>query len=193
MNLPNILSFFRILLVPLIPVFMLNSNIPGNNYIVTAILFVSGVTDVLDGYFARKNKQVTVLGKILDPLADKLTQFVVFITIYICYRHIPILMVYVIIYFAKELLMFIGTLTVKKKTTSLVSSNIVGKVATLSFYLSIGLFLLIEKIIGENELVIIILLSIPMVTTVFAFFAYSYKYIFIDKIFKKEIETSEKE
>ena len=71
MNLPNYLSFIRILMVPVLVVVLLTK--VSNHEIIGVIVFwIASITDLLDGYFARRLKQVTTLGKLLDPLADKL-------------------------------------------------------------------------------------------------------------------------
>ncbi|QGT99645.1 CDP-diacylglycerol--glycerol-3-phosphate 3-phosphatidyltransferase [Candidatus Syntrophocurvum alkaliphilum] len=71
MNLPNILTISRILLVPVF-VLILLINVPYGDYLAAAVFIIAALTDSLDGYLARKWKQVTKLGIILDPLADKL-------------------------------------------------------------------------------------------------------------------------
>lgn len=72
MNLPNKLSLLRICLVPLFVLFFyLPDVIPGAYYIALAIFIVAALTDFLDGYIARKYNMVTDLGKLLDPIADK--------------------------------------------------------------------------------------------------------------------------
>jgi CDP-diacylglycerol--glycerol-3-phosphate 3-phosphatidyltransferase len=78
MNLPNKLTVFRILLVPII-VILAYINIPGEVLgisakfiIIDAIFIIASITDKLDGYLARKLKQVTNFGKFLDPIADKI-------------------------------------------------------------------------------------------------------------------------
>ena len=71
MNLPNKLTIFRIILVPLmviIPMF----GLPYTYLIVDLIFILASLTDKLDGYLARKNNQITTFGKFLDPLADKI-------------------------------------------------------------------------------------------------------------------------
>lgn len=72
MNLPNKLTVFRILCIPLFVVFMLVDTIPYNNYIAVGIFIVASLTDMLDGKIARKYNLVTNFGKFMDPLADKL-------------------------------------------------------------------------------------------------------------------------
>lgn len=71
MNIPNCLTIFRILLIPIF-VIVLSTRIPYGGYLATAIFIIAALTDSLDGYLARKWKQITKLGIILDPLADKL-------------------------------------------------------------------------------------------------------------------------
>lgn len=78
MNLPNKLTIFRIILVPImviIPFFGINQTflgIPISWLIIDAIFIIASITDKLDGYLARKNNQITTFGKFLDPLADKI-------------------------------------------------------------------------------------------------------------------------
>lgn len=78
MNLPNKLTIFRIILVPImviIPFLGIDGRflgIPISWLIVDAVFVIASITDKLDGYLARKNNQVTIFGKFLDPLADKI-------------------------------------------------------------------------------------------------------------------------
>jgi len=78
MNLPNKLTVFRIILVPImviIPFLGINGNllgIPVEWIIIDIIFIIASLTDKLDGFLARKNNQVTAFGKFLDPLADKI-------------------------------------------------------------------------------------------------------------------------
>ena len=78
MNLPNKLTIFRIMLVPImviIPFLGIEGNllgIPIAWIIIDSIFIIASVTDKLDGYLARKNNEVTTFGKFLDPLADKI-------------------------------------------------------------------------------------------------------------------------
>ena len=69
-TIPNLLSIFRILLLPIYLYFVLRQSF----YVAGTIIVVSGLSDYLDGVIARRYNQVTDLGKVLDPFADKLTQ-----------------------------------------------------------------------------------------------------------------------
>ena len=71
MNLPNYLTFGRILMVPILVVVLL-TRVTNHEIIGVLLFWIASLTDLLDGYLARRWQQVTTLGKLLDPLADKL-------------------------------------------------------------------------------------------------------------------------
>ncbi|HWT75518.1 MAG TPA: CDP-diacylglycerol--glycerol-3-phosphate 3-phosphatidyltransferase [Mobilitalea sp.] len=72
MNLPNKITMFRVAMIPIFLIFMLIQDIPYGRYIAAVIFVIAALTDMLDGYIARKNNLVTNFGKFMDPLADKL-------------------------------------------------------------------------------------------------------------------------
>ena len=74
-TIPNILSMFRIALIPAYIVIYLNAEQPVEYFLAGSILAVSCLTDMIDGKIARKFNMISTVGKILDPIADKLTQF----------------------------------------------------------------------------------------------------------------------
>src|SRR5512145_1039652 len=80
LNLPNALTLLRIFLVPLLVVVLL-TKIQGHVYLGTAIFVIAVVTDYLDGYFARRRNQITRVGILLDPLADKLLTAAAFLSL----------------------------------------------------------------------------------------------------------------
>src|SRR4030042_1174038 len=98
-NLPNWLTAFRILCIPLVVIFLW---FPGrlSSFLAAFFMGMPFITDILDGYFARKYEAVTALGKLLDPLADKILVLISMIML-IPLNRIPILIVIVII--AREL------------------------------------------------------------------------------------------
>ncbi|TKS60551.1 MAG: CDP-diacylglycerol--glycerol-3-phosphate 3-phosphatidyltransferase [Nitrospira sp.] len=71
LNLPNLLTLVRILLIPVFVILFITPT-PDRSLIAAVIFTVAAVTDLLDGYIARRTGQVTKLGKLLDPIADKL-------------------------------------------------------------------------------------------------------------------------
>ena len=72
MNLPNKLTIFRVLCIPVFVAFMLIESIPYHNYVAVVVFVIASLTDMLDGKIARKYNLVTNFGKLMDPLADKL-------------------------------------------------------------------------------------------------------------------------
>ncbi|MGB5814426.1 MAG: CDP-diacylglycerol--glycerol-3-phosphate 3-phosphatidyltransferase [Thermoanaerobaculia bacterium] len=77
---PNFLSFFRILMVPLLVVVLL-TKFEGKEWVGLGVFLLASLTDFLDGFIARRKKQVTQLGKLLDPAADKLLTSAAFISL----------------------------------------------------------------------------------------------------------------
>lgn len=72
MNLPNKITLFRVCMIPIFVAFMMIPGIPGGRYIAAGVFIIAALSDMLDGYLARKNNLVTNFGKFMDPLADKL-------------------------------------------------------------------------------------------------------------------------
>ena len=131
---PNLLSVVRLCLVPLFAyIFFLDY--PQHVAAAILIFFLAGATDVLDGWIARRNGWVSNLGKVLDPLADKLMQCTVLICFYIK-EIIPIWLM--LLYVGKELLVLAGSLFVFRRQKVVVKSNFFGKMAVCVFYASIG-------------------------------------------------------
>jgi len=97
MNLPNKLTIIRILMVPMFVLFLLTELGGRFNNLITLVLFVTAsLTDLLDGYLARKNNLVTNFGKFMDPLADKLLVCSALIC-FVATKQLPAWMVIVII------------------------------------------------------------------------------------------------
>ena len=128
-HVPNILTIIRFLLIPFIIYFL-----AINQYIVGVILFIiSGITDVVDGAIARKFNFITDFGKLMDPLADKLTQISVLATLMIK-ELIPVWILAIVI--AKEAVMIAGASFLYGRDV-VVSSKWFGKLATVLFFIAI--------------------------------------------------------
>ena len=139
LSIPNVLSFIRILLIPVFARSYLTAG-DSQDYLFAAIVVViSGVTDFLDGTIARKFGMITELGKFLDPLADKMTQGTLFLCLAIRYPHIWVLL---ILWALKDGFMAImGLILLRKKHTKLDGAKWYGKVCTAIIYLGVLLLL----------------------------------------------------
>ena len=133
-TIPNILSYFRIALIPVFIILFINAysrNGVGYHIAAVVVLLVSGLTDMLDGKIARKFNQITELGKIVDPLADYLTQFAVVVCLAIEYK---LLIAVIALLVVKELSMAILGVFFLRKGKKLSGAQWYGKVSTVVFY-----------------------------------------------------------
>lgn len=111
-SIPNLLSYFRILILPVIAYLYLTATTPSDYYIVTRLLIISSCTDFLDGFIARKFNMITDIGKVLDPISDKLTQGVLALCLMSRY---PLMIPLVILFIVKEAYMGImGIILIRK-------------------------------------------------------------------------------
>ncbi len=128
-HIPNILTITRFLLIPIIIMFAIE-----NDYVaVVIVLTISGITDVLDGFIARKFNFVSDFGKLVDPLADKATQISILVTLALK-SIIPLWIIVIVV--LKEFLMVAGASFLYGKDL-VVSSKWYGKLATVLFYIAI--------------------------------------------------------
>lgn len=135
----NLLSFFRLLLA--IPMWFIldNLNDPFWRYTAFAICIIIAITDIMDGRLARKYNEVTELGKIIDPLADKVTVAVIIVKLFSLSLISPY---YIILILLRDGLIFIGGVIVSKKLGKVLPSNIPGKLAVFTIGLVILLIIL---------------------------------------------------
>ena len=120
---PNLMSYFRILLIPLIVLLYLRER-----YVAAAVtIAVSLLTDIADGFIARNFGMVSRVGKVLDPFADKLTQVAMFVSISMRY---PLAIAIVVLIVAKELTILIMGLRVFRKSGDVDGAKWYGKLAT---------------------------------------------------------------
>lgn len=84
-NIPNCLCYFRIILIPIFLHRYFLASCKEDYYLCAFILILSGISDFLDGYIARHYHMVTDFGKVIDPIADKLTQFTVAVVLIYTY------------------------------------------------------------------------------------------------------------
>ena len=151
-NIPNMLTIFRIILIPFFAVSILNEF-----YTYAIILFtIAGISDVLDGYLARKHNIVSEFGKVADPIADKLMQFTAILTLTINGAIEPII---IIIFSVREILMGLGTILLFKNKHTFNSANWYGKITTFLIYAAV-ILILFDVGFGKYVLYISILMTI---------------------------------
>ena len=175
---PNILTIIRFLLIPVIII-----SIFQGNYILGIVFFtLSGFTDILDGFIARKFNLISNFGKLMDPLADKLTQISV-LTSLVWAVIIPIWILIIVV--LKELIMVMGASFLYGKDV-VVYSKWYGKLATVLFYLAIVVSLIVKQfnITGLLYYLDLAIYCVALFATVFSLIMYVkclYQGGFIDK------------
>lgn len=144
LTIPNLLSFFRICLIPIFVWLYFCHKESG----LSAIVFiVSGISDIADGIIARKFNMVSNFGKFFDPIADKLTQIVVMGCLIYDY---PLLAIALAILAVKEILAAILNMITLKKTGFVVAAVWHGKLTTVSVYATIFIHIVYPLIAGNT-------------------------------------------
>ena len=171
-NIPNILTIIRFILIPVIFIFVVNKN-----FLIALIIFtISAITDILDGFIARKFNYITDIGKLIDPLADKLTQMSLLLSLAI----LKILPWWIFaIVFIKECVMIISASFLYKKNDVVVYSKWYGKFATVLFYLAIVSSLLINQFhFSISFRIDLYLYYLAILATIFSLIMYSIQFKF---------------
>jgi len=169
-NAPNVLTFFRLLLVPLL-VAVLLTRFDGWEWVGLGVFLVASFTDFLDGFLARRRQQITTLGKILDPAADKILTSSAFISL-VEMGLAPAWMVVIII--AREFA--VSTLRTFGATHNLViPAGLSGKIKTVTQIVAISLLIVYSQL-GEFRHLAPISLWIALVATVYSGIEYFVRY-----------------
>lgn len=169
-TLSNFISFFRILLA--IPIFYYISNVNdiiGARNILLGLYLLVYLTDIADGYFARKFNQVSELGKIIDPLADKILVILVVTYLYY-YEIIPAYYYYIII--LRDIIIFTGGIFVSNKIGKVLPSNYLGKITVVS----IGAFIIVVTMgLSSTSMVYNVFLILSIILSFISVFVYALK------------------
>ncbi len=180
-TIPNIICLVRILLItPFVNLFL------NKEYEWAALVIIlSGLSDCFDGMIARKFNQESELGKILDPLADKLTLLAVGICLCVIE---PFFLPVVVILVLKDVLMLIGSSKVVKKGIIVPKSKWYGKLGTVMFYVTVTFIVIVEMVqTAQNPVIYIeyetgrwismVMLCATAAMMIFAFVMYTKTYI----------------
>lgn len=164
LTIPNLLSFFRLVLIPVYMIIYINAQETRDYIIAGSILAVSCLTDMVDGKIARKFNMITTFGKFLDPLADKVTQFTLIICLALRY---PILWAVSVLFFVKELFQLIAGILAANRGYILKGALITGKVCTTVLFISLVTLVLFPNI-GEIAVSVIAMIDTAFLLIAFA-------------------------
>lgn len=165
-NIPNLLGYLRILLIPLFLVLYTRADSAGEYGIAFSILALSYLTDFMDGKIARKFDMISDFGKALDPVADKLTQAALAIAIL---HHYPAMLYFLILFVLKELYMAVMGLLLIHRGKGVNGAQSYGKVCTAVNDAGCFVLLLFPNISYFSGSVLI---GIMMVITIFSWIKY---------------------
>jgi cardiolipin synthase len=179
-TIPNLLSLIRILLIPVFGVLFYNDQ----KIAAVVVLALSGLSDLFDGKIARRFNQVSALGKVLDPVADKLTQITLAVLLFVSFNgaNNELLKAFswvFLVFIIKEAIMvlFGGFMIIIGLRPS--AAEIFGKVSTFAFYAIMLLVVafgpevgLLKKLFQIPEMLMMILVVISAILTIVAFFSY---------------------
>lgn len=160
----NLITVFRLLLIPFIVYFLLKKE----RLIAFIIMLVSLFSDVLDGYIARKFNQESKLGRLLDPLCDKISLTIILLTLLLI-NAVPLWAVIMIA--VRDILILIGSYLLFKQKKVVYKSNIFGKITGFLF----GLMILAFALEYRNTGMVFLYISIPFMLA--AFITYFQRYI----------------
>ncbi len=181
-TIPNLLSFIRILLIPVFAYLFYNDQ----KIAAVAVLAISGLSDTFDGQIARRFNQVSALGKVLDPVADKLTQITIAVMLLIDFRGAENSLIRAfgwvfLVFLIKEAVMIIGGLVMLLMNIRPGAAEIWGKLATLIFYCGMTVIIAIGPEVGAlndlvgfelPEVVTGIIVVVSAIMTIVAFLSY---------------------
>lgn len=142
-TIPNLLSLFRLVLIPVYITVYLNATQDVHYYIAAGILAVSCLTDMIDGKVARHFNMISTVGKILDPVADKATQFTLILCLAI--KH-PVLWFLVALFVVKEGFQLIAGVLSLRKGQMLPGALFAGKICTTVLFISLIILVLFPNL-----------------------------------------------
>lgn len=170
-SIPNLLSMFRLVLIPVYINIYLNATEPCHYYVAGGILAVSCLTDMVDGKIARHFNMITNVGKVLDPAADKLTQLA--LTICLSLRY-PVLRPVLVLFLVKEFFQLFACINAYRKGKALDGALMVGKICTTVLFVSLIILVLFPELnaltVNLIALTDAVFLTISFIRYIFAYF-----------------------
>lgn len=170
-TIPNMLSMFRLILIPVYTTIYLNAQSNDQYFVAGMILAVSCMTDMIDGKIARRFNMVTNVGKLLDPMADKLTQLA--LTVCLSMRY-PILVPVLLLFLVKEFFQLFAVIIQYRRGKALDGALLSGKICTAVLFVSLIIMVLFPNLPNAAVYAFALtdgcLLAVTFVHYIFAFF-----------------------
>ncbi|MEW6654242.1 MAG: CDP-alcohol phosphatidyltransferase family protein [Bacteroidota bacterium] len=164
--LPNLITLFRLFLALPISIIAFNYNILANsNYYLVFLIMIAFVSDLADGYIARKTGKVSEMGKLLDPLADKLLTSIIILLFWVL-GFVPL--IYLLLLLSRDIIIFIGGIILAKKIGVITPSNNFGKFTVFT----IGLYFLTILFLGADDWLTKIMLYISAILSILSIIVY---------------------
>lgn len=184
-TIPNVLSMIRLALIPLYVTIYLNATQDMHYYVSAGILVVSCLTDLIDGQIARHFNMISTLGKMLDPFADKATQFTLIVCLAIR-RNLPLLWVMIALFVIKEGFQLVAGSLLLRSGRILSRALLSGKICTTVLFSSLALMIMLPDL-SAKAVNIIALIDITFMVISFASYilVYAGKITIIQEIEKK--------
>ena len=171
LTIPNILSLFRLILIPIYVFIYLNATESMDYFIAAAILAISCLTDLIDGKIARRFNMISTLGKVLDPLADKATQLTLIVCLAVKHTFLRYL---VALFVIKESFQAIAGVINFIRGRMLKGALLTGKICTTVLFVSLILLVMMpalsEGIIRTIVIIDIIFMSISFLDYLITYF-----------------------
>ena len=168
---PNLLSLFRLLLIPVYMTIYLNATQDREHFLAAVILGISCLTDLIDGQIARLFNMVTNIGKVLDPLADKMTQLALTVCLSVKY---PVLRSVLLLFVIKEIFQLSVTCMMFNRGKVLPGSLLAGKICTTVLFSGLILLVLLPnpepRMVNIIAILDLLFLSYAFVSYALAFF-----------------------
>lgn len=170
-SIPNLLSMFRLILIPIYVIIYLNAREDAHYWIAGMILAVSCMTDMIDGKIARHFNMITNVGKLLDPIADKATQCAVTVCLTLKY---PAMVPVLVLFLAKEFFQLFAAIINYRRGKALNGALLSGKICTTVLFVSLTVLVLVPNmdpaIVQAIAIADLIALTAAFIQYIFAFF-----------------------
>lgn len=170
-TIPNLMGYFRIILIPIFMAVYIGADSRADYIAAAVILGISGLTDCFDGKVARHFNMITEWGKVLDPVADKLTQAAVFISLSFRY---PTMRYLVILFVVKEMFMGVMGAVMLKKGSMMDGARWYGKLCTAVLY---GAMFMLLLVVDLSYFAAGLIISICIIMNIFSFACYIVYYV----------------